>query len=1079
MRTLIKTLDAPRNPPTEEVKGNVVELFDQVVTKNYLERLPDAEVEFPRQDFSAALSGVRVDKITKIVYDRNEDNLAKLNAVFASLYSAGGTAFILLRNAKKVTEFYIGINSRNPSSSIAVFERAMAGNFPGCAKNDLDAEEVGELSDFIRDERNNTIGVVTGVPSLKQEEHEDFTQGLEKIIEAIGDREYVALLLATPVSRADIENIASGYANIYSGLSLFDVQNVSVSEQSGRTLGKSLTKGFSKALSKSIAQTTTVTEGTSSTVSQTHGTSRSVSKTKGTSINGGVFGSAIGAGVGFLCGGPVGAAIGASIGGQVGGSVSRSYSKSEIESVSDSTTNAESISHSEARGTTATEGETNTQSVSEALSETDSLTEGTSYQYGLRNRGVSEAMKIIDVQLERLNDAKNFGGWNWAAYFIAPLTDTVQIGANIFSGILRGENSGVERNAVAFWGKKDEQYQPIIETLARFQHPVFRLDNGIRVMPTAMVGTSELAVSMAFPQKSLPGVPVFDSVEFGRSVTTYDVRDADQIEVGNVFHLGVAESRPVALNVASLCSHLFVTGSTGSGKSNFIYSLLSGLRMDHGATGKGVRFLVIEPAKGEYKDVFGDVRGVSVYGTNPYQTKLIRINPFAFPDKIHVMEHIDRLIEILNAAWPMYAAMPAILKDAVEQAYRNLGWDLIRSTCKGGRRIFPDFHDLLKVLPEVIDASAYDQEVKSNYAGSLLTRVKSLTNGYYRTIFQKNELPPKTLFDESCIVDISRVGSTETKSLLMGVLFLKLQEYRMANADVTSHNSGLRHITVLEEAHNLLRKTSTEQGMESANLAGKSVEMLTNAIAEMRTYGEGFIIADQAPGLLDPAVIRNTNTKVVFRLPDYDDRLLVGKAENLSDEQVNELARLPTGCAAVYQNNWQEAVLCQTKKFDDELAKPLKFDGQSLPADALVDGRTCAEHTRIRLLIARATKKMDYRETLRLLTDKDRKAMDIYFPEDKFLSDGDLPDGIVLDEIYGTVVKPSIRLTEPVKDRRSWTRIVLARIFENESVRLLQDGEKTALVEAVFLALARYDNDPEQVKGWIEQSKKVEDWRVW
>ena len=62
--------------------------------------------------------------------------------------------------------------------------------------------------------------------------------------------------------------------------------------------------------------------------------------------------------------------------------------------------------------------------------------------------------------------------------------------------------------------------------------------------------------------------------------------------------------------------------------------------------------------------------------------------------------------------------------------------------------------------------------------------------------------------------------------------------------------SGLQHITVLEEAHNLLRRTSTEQSQESSNLQGKSVEMLTNAIAEMRTYGEGFIIADQAPGLL-------------------------------------------------------------------------------------------------------------------------------------------------------------------------------------------------------------------------------------
>lgn len=146
----------------------------------------------------------------------------------------------------------------------------------------------------------------------------------------------------------------------------------------------------------------------------------------------------------------------------------------------------------------------------------------------------------------------------------------------------------------------------------------------------------------------------------------------------------------------------------------------------------------------------------------------------------------------------------------------------------------------------------------------------------------------------------------------MGILVLKLQEHRMAQG--MAHNSGLRHLTVLEEAHNLLKRTSTEQPAEGGNLLGKSVEMLSNAIAEMRTYGEGFVIADQAPGLLDASVIRNTNTKIVLRLPEGGDRELVGGAEALTDAQVAELARLPRGVAAVYQNDWIEAVLCKIDK---------------------------------------------------------------------------------------------------------------------------------------------------------------------
>lgn len=134
------------------------------------------------------------------------------------------------------------------------------------------------------------------------------------------------------------------------------------------------------------------------------------------------------------------------------------------------------------------------------------------------------------------------------------------------------------------------------------------------------------------------------------------------------------------------------------------------------------------------------------------------------------------------------------------------------------------------------------------------------------------------------------------------MLVLKLQEYRMTS-DVKM-NSELRHITVLEEAHNILRRTSFEQSSEGSNLTGKSVEMISNAIAEMRTYGEGFIIVDQAPGLLDMSAIRNTNTKIIMRLPDHSDRELVGRAANLNDDQITELAKLPCGVAAVYQNEY-------------------------------------------------------------------------------------------------------------------------------------------------------------------------------
>lgn len=1075
--------------------------YEQVVTKNYLECLDRAEIERNASGFGSALSGVCIDRVTKIVYDKDEDTLDKLKSVFSALYSAGTTAFVLLKNSNRTTEFYIGINSATPGSAIKIFERSMAGNFPGCSKIELAAEETGILSDLIRDEKHNAVGVVTGVPSLKNEDQSSFTQGLEKIIDAMGDREYVALLLGCPVSRSELERVAAGYANIYSALSMLDINSVTASQQSSKAFGKSVAESFSEALSTSIAQTTTVTDThstsktnthtVSSSTTRTHTESTSTTDTKSSNVNVSVNPLAVGGAIAGAClGGPIGAAVGGVLGGMVGGlmGTSAGYSRGrskgvtngssdstgETEGVSDAVGTTEGDSHALSVGETQTKGITQTKGVTDTASETDTLSEGLAYQYGFKNRGVEEALKTIDAQLDRIQEAKHSGAWNWAAYFVASDPTTVQIGTHIYSGILRGSNSGFERNAVACWHKKDAQFIDVVNSLARFQHPIFRLKNEIRVMPTTLVSTSELAVGMAFPQKSIPGIPVFDSVEFGRSVTTYDQRDGNQLTIGHVFHLGSKECTEVALDVNSLTSHMFVTGSTGSGKSNFIYSLLSNLRMDCGATGKGVRFLVIEPAKGEYKRVLGGVRGVKVFGTNPYETELLRINPFSFPAGIHVMEHIDRLVEILNAAWPMYAAMPAILKDALEQSYVALGWDIIRSTCAGDVRTFPDFHDLLSALPRVIDASAYDSEVKSNYAGALLTRVKALTNGYCRTIFQKDELAMEDLFDKSCIVDISRVGSSETKSLLMGIVFLKLQEYRMATA--TEVNSGLRHLTVIEEAHNLLRKTSSEQGMESANLAGKSVEMMSNAIAEMRTYGEGFLIADQAPGLLDPAVIRNTNTKVVFRLPDFDDRALVGKSENLTDEQINELSRLPTGCAAVFQNNWQEAVLCQIDKFSLE-EKPYRHE---CPVIEFADARTVSDIALLRLIIAAETSEGAFLSAYAGLDDSERNALSLYYSSNE-LSQGRIASKeYVLDSLYNAFLKTYIDAHPACDSVQRWTSTLLSRIFAAEPVRELDEESKEILLSLVFKVIARYDgNDARQREFWVEQASHVDMWRAW
>ena len=416
---------------------------------------------------------------------------------------------------------------------------------------------------------------------------------------------------------------------------------------------------------------------------------------------------------------------------------------------------------------------------------------------------------------------------------------------------------------------------------------------------------------MGLPHHSVPGVTVLNMAEFGRNVRfSSGAPRGKKVELGQVYHMGEKETARVKLDLESFRSHCFITGSTGSGKSNTTYRILDEM-IEH-----KIPFLVVEPAKGEYKRYYGKLPGIHVYCTNPRYYSMLHINPFRFNQGIHVLEHLDRLIEIFNACWPLYAAMPAILKESFERAYIKCGWDLENSIyIPNGHSKFPTFNDVLEALPEIINSSSYSSDSKGDYTGALVTRVKSLTNGISgQVLCSVNDIDEEYLFDQNTIVDLSRVSSLETKSLLMGVLILKLNEYRMCTSE---ENQPLRHVTVMEEAHNILKRSPTG-GSEGSNVQAKSVEMISSAIAEMRTYGEGFIIVDQSPTAVDVSAVKNTNTKIIMRLPDYEDCKIAGLSMGLNDSQIREISRFPMGVAVVYQNNWVEAVLTQIDKSEEQ-----------------------------------------------------------------------------------------------------------------------------------------------------------------
>ena len=865
---------------------NNIHLLDEILSQSYLSTLSSCEVQIPPAKVETS---VRWYKINKIVVEKDVFFGDKLSMLYMALHEKAKNVILVLNKEDSGNiELYLGARDfdgeKNHSGEI--LKSGLEGFLPGVSiTSDKKRIFTEKLSDI--DYTTPHIASLSAMASLRDDKKETFVQGLERLINATTMiPSFRAYFIAENVSEQQAQLMINAFSQIYTSLTPLAECQISISESHTEGISESISEGISKSISANISKTLTHSEGTSSDT--TKSAQLSIGHTTNYSPN------------------IIDSFVSSIFGGESGSSnnVSASFGKSERK--------GESVQDAEAYQTGA--GISEQTNVQYQKSTNLSDTSGKTIQLTHKNKALQYHLDLIDKQIERLSNGIPFGLWSVATYFVAPQETTALKLANLYRGCIIGEDSNLGACAINVWSDQYEVFT-LLESINNATHPRFKFDGIEDVSAGVTVTSKELAIHLSLPQSSVPGVLVREEQSFGTNVITSQPINLDSsICIGNILHLG--QDNPEAhinIDLDSMTKHTFITGTTGSGKSNTIYLLLKELQE------KKKKFLVIEPAKGEYKHIFGNSNDVSVYGSNPNTDQLLRINPFGFPDNIHVYEHIDRLVDIFNACWPMYAAMPVVLKKAITDAYENCGWDLYSSTqnINSKQRIYPTVNDVVMSLREFINKSEYSADTKGDYKGSLETRLVSMSEGLTGMMLNNTvgNISDADLFAKNVIVDLSHVGNSETRSLIMGLIIMKMYEHYQTD---NSMNSRLKHITVLEEAHHILKRTTKEQLQESSNLAGKSVEMLCNSIAEMRTYGEGFIIADQSPSQVDLSAIRNTNTKIILSLPEAEDRETAGKSIGLNDDQINEIGRQKIGEAIVYQNDWEEPVQCRITKFEHD-----------------------------------------------------------------------------------------------------------------------------------------------------------------
>ena len=428
-------------------------------------------------------------------------------------------------------------------------------------------------------------------------------------------------------------------------------------------------------------------------------------------------------------------------------------------------------------------------------------------------------------------------------------------------------------------------------------------------------GSSKLLAALARPPaREIPGSarfvlrPEFDTIP----ETTTEINERG-IFLGHLLDRERLPAGPLMIPRASLNRHTFVCGATGAGKSQTVRHLLEQ------ATRAGIPWLVIEPAKAEYSQGMAArlAAAGSTAATAGTAAEVIRIRPGAADQvaaginplepavwsdgsRFPLQTHADLVKSLFLAAFEADEPFPQVLNAALTRAYDEHGWDLVLGEPKipGTQPGYPSLEDLQAAADAVVREAAYGAEVERNVRGFITVRLGSLRLGTPGRFFEGgHQLDFTGALGRNVVLEIEDVGDDQDKAFLIGAVLVRLTEHlRLRQRREPGGPRQLRHLTVLEEAHRLLR----DPGPGQRGPAAKAVELFAALFAEVRAYGEGLVVAEQIPSKLITDVVKNTAVKVVHRLPAEDDRRAVGATMNLTPAQEQYVVTLPPGEAAVF-----------------------------------------------------------------------------------------------------------------------------------------------------------------------------------
>jgi len=527
-----------------------------------------------------------------------------------------------------------------------------------------------------------------------------------------------------------------------------------------------------------------------------------------------------------------------------------------------------------------------------------------------KKRRIKYYLELQDAYLKHIQLGTAIGSWQVGTYFFAPDRSVFARLQSLIQATYVDETSrptplrtheikGLREHVSQFGLVKNQRSGESFQTLLgyRFLTPL---------------NSRLLSSYIHLPKREMPGFRIKRSAEF--SLANIPPKDPVRIiAIGNILDRGVDTGNLYYIDVDAMQKHTIVCGVTGGGKTNTCFYLLGQLWKFK------IPFMVCEPAKSEYRHMMlmsETFKGVGqAFSLGDETVSPFRLNPFEIMKGVKVQTHLDALKSVFNASFEMYSPMPQVLEKALNSIYSVRGWDLVQNKCRRlppgvnlgdpdcPTEIYPTMKDLYEIIEPITESFGYSERIGPDVQAALKARIGSLLiGGKGQMLNTRRSIPMETLFGKPTVIELKMVSEDSEKSFLMGMIMVFLYEYR----ESLGPHDNLQHVMLIEEAHRLLKNVPTAQSGESANPAGKAVEFFTNMLAEIRSYGQGFIIADQIPNKLAPEALKNTNLKIMHRIVAVDDRDSMGGAMNLDDIQKRHVTALGQGRAIVYAEKMEQ-----------------------------------------------------------------------------------------------------------------------------------------------------------------------------